>query len=158
MLDRKEYLPGVDYDEFREIQKDLPEPQKMRISVCEFQGKPVSTSIGSAIGNTGIYLLGATGTEGLNLKGSYLLQWRMIEWFKEKGCRWYDLGGINPEKNPGVYHFKAGLSGVDICHIGQFEVCKSSISSFLVKSGDLFQKSSKHILPSLKEKLKFLER
>ena len=139
MLDRKEYLPGVDYDEFREIQKDLPEPLKMRIIVCEFQGKPVSTSIGSAIGNTGIYLLGATGTEGLNLKGSYLLQWRMIQWLKDKGCRWYDLGGINPEKNPGVYHFKAGLSGKDVCHIGQFEICPSVLSRIVVKFGEFMR-------------------
>jgi lipid II:glycine glycyltransferase (peptidoglycan interpeptide bridge formation enzyme) len=34
---RKHYVPGVDYDEFREIQKDLPDSLKMKIIVCEYQ-------------------------------------------------------------------------------------------------------------------------
>ena len=33
------------------------------------------------------------------------------EWIKEKGLRYYDLNGINPETNPGTYHFKRGLAG-----------------------------------------------
>jgi lipid II:glycine glycyltransferase (peptidoglycan interpeptide bridge formation enzyme) len=137
MLERKKYQPGVDHDEFREIQKKLPEHLKMRVFICEYEGKPVTATIGSAIGNTGIYLLGATGDKGLQLKGAYLSQWLMIQWMKEHGCHWYDLGGINPEKNPGVYHFKAGLSGRDVHHIGQYELCQNLISSFSVK---LFEK------------------
>ena len=40
-------------------------------------------------------------TEGLNSKGAYLLQWTMIQWLKENGITWYDLGGIDPEGNRG---------------------------------------------------------
>lgn len=137
MQSRKQYEPGVDYDEFREIQKNLLQPLKMRIVVCEYESKPVVATIMSAIGDTGIYLLGATGDKGLNLKGAYISQWLMIKWLKERGCKWYDLGGINPEKNPGVYHFKVGLSGKDVSHIGQFEICRDLKSSFSVK---LFEK------------------
>jgi lipid II:glycine glycyltransferase (peptidoglycan interpeptide bridge formation enzyme) len=132
MLERKRYEPGVDYGEFKEIQKDLPEHLKMRVIICEYEGEPVTATIGSAIGNTGIYLLGATGDKGLQLKGAYLTQWLMIRWMKEQSCHWYDLGGINPEKNPGVYHFKAGLSGTDKSHIGQFELCQNILSSQFV--------------------------
>ncbi len=133
MQSRKQYKPGVDYDEFRIIQEKLPQQLKMRIHVCEFEGKPVTATLVSAVGDSGIYLLGATGDEGLKLKGAYLSQWLIIQWLKKRGCRWYDLGGINPEKNPGVYHFKAGLSGKDVCHIGQYELCDNPISSFSVK-------------------------
>jgi len=139
MMIRKQYEPGVDYGEFREIQKDLPETQKMRIIVCSYEGKPVTATIGSAIGNTGIYLLGATGNTGLQLKGAYLSQWLMIGWMKDRGCRWYDLGGINPESNPGVYHFKAGLSGREVHHIGQVEICQSKVSKLVVKIVDWFR-------------------
>lgn len=134
MLERKKYEPGVDYDEFRKIQEDLPEHLKMRVIICEYEGEPVTATIGSAIGNTGIYLLGATGDKGLKLKGAYLSQWLMIQWLKERGCLWYDLGGINPEKNPGVYHFKAGLSGSDVHHVGQFEISQSIFSKQIVKN------------------------
>jgi lipid II:glycine glycyltransferase (peptidoglycan interpeptide bridge formation enzyme) len=142
MLARKGFVPGVDYNEFREIQKDLPDPHKMKIMVCEFEGEPICAAICSAIGNTGIYLLGATANRGMKLKGSYLLQWRMIQWLKEQGCQWYDLGGINPDKNPGVYHFKAGIagkSGKDAVRIGQFEMCGNIISSSLVRIGDMLR-------------------
>ena len=136
MIARKKFVPGVDYDEFRKIQKNLPDPLKMKIMLCEYDGKPVSALVGTAIGDTGIYLLGATSSKGMKTKGSYLLQWEMIKFLKELGCRYYDLGGINPDKNPGVYHFKAGLGGKDVYHIGQFEACESLISSFLVKYGN----------------------
>lgn len=132
MLERKQFEPGVDYSEFRKIQNDLPEHLKMKIIICLHEGEPVSATIGSAIGNTGIYLLGATGDRGLQLKGAYLSQWIMIQWMKDKGCRWYDLGGINPDKNPGVYHFKAGLSGTDVYHIGQFEISQNRLSKLAV--------------------------
>lgn len=133
---RKAYIPGVNYDEFGEIQKDLPKSLKMMIMICEQKEEPICALVGSVIGDTGIYLLGATGDKGLNLKGSYLLQWRMIQRLKEFGCRWYDLGGINPEKNPGVYHFKTDLSGKDVYHLGQFEVYQNHLNSFFVKMAD----------------------
>ena len=129
-------MPEVDYEEFREIQKELPVPLKMKIMLCEYEGEPINAAICTAIGNTGIYLLGASGAKGLKLKGAYLLQWQMIRWFKERNCRWYDVGGINPDKNPGVFHFKAGLSGKDVRHIGQLETCESLLSSCLVDWGE----------------------
>jgi lipid II:glycine glycyltransferase (peptidoglycan interpeptide bridge formation enzyme) len=124
MISRKKYRPGVDYNEFREIQNDLPPNQKMKIFICSYDGEPVSAAIVSAIGNTGIYLLGATGEKGLKVKGSYLLQWKIVQWLKSIQCEWYDLGGINPDSNPGVYLFKSGLSGKDTKYIGIYEFSK----------------------------------
>lgn len=135
-LNRKKYIPGVDYEEFREIQKELPEPLKMKIMLCEYEGEPITAAICTSIGNTGIYMLGASGDKGLQLKGAYMLQWLMIRWLKDRNCCWYDLGGINPEENPGVFHFKAGLSGKDVYHIGQFETCESLLSSCVVNWGE----------------------
>ena len=78
---------------------------------------PVAGLVASAMGDSAIYLLGATSDAGLNSKGAYLLQWTLIPWLKERGVKSYDLGGIDPEGNPGVYHFKRGLSGIDTCQI-----------------------------------------
>lgn len=134
MHDRKKYIPGVDYNEFRLIQQSLPEPLKMKILISEHEGKALTVTIGSIIGDTGIYLLGATGNEGMKMKGAYLLQWRLIDIMKESGCKWYDLGGIDPIENPGVYHFKSGISLRDVCHIGQFEISTSKCSSMIVQN------------------------
>jgi lipid II:glycine glycyltransferase (peptidoglycan interpeptide bridge formation enzyme) len=136
MLERKTFIPGVDYDEFGRIQEDLPEDLKMRVSVAVFEGEPVAVAVASAIGDTGIYLLGATGDKGMKLKGSYLVQWSIIRWLKASGSRWYDLGGINPEQNPGVFYFKSGLTGIDSRHLGQYESRANLASHFLLDLAD----------------------
>jgi lipid II:glycine glycyltransferase (peptidoglycan interpeptide bridge formation enzyme) len=134
MHDRKKYIAGVDYNEFRDIQKDLPEQLKMIIIICENEEKALTATVGSLIGDRGIYLLGATGNEGMKMKGAYLLQWRLIEMMKGKGYKWYDLGGIDPDDNPGVYHFKSGISRREANHIGQFELSGSSSSRLIVEA------------------------
>jgi lipid II:glycine glycyltransferase (peptidoglycan interpeptide bridge formation enzyme) len=132
MQDRKQYQPTIDYVEFGDIQRKLPELMKMHIVICKHEGQPVTATIGSAVGDTGIYLLGATGEMGMKQKSAYLSQWKMILWLQERGCRWYDLGGIDPDNNPGVYHFKVGMTGADVRHIGQYEVRSSAVSSLAV--------------------------
>jgi lipid II:glycine glycyltransferase (peptidoglycan interpeptide bridge formation enzyme) len=143
LLIRKGYKAGVDYEEFGRIQKKLPDTLKMKVIVCNFGGEPVSAAVCTAIGDTGIYILGATGDKGLELKGSYLLQWRIIKWLKEKGCRWYDLGGINPEANPGVYQFKAGLGGRMVSQLGNFEMQGNRMSALLLNGAEQMKKLKK---------------
>ncbi len=136
MWSRKQFDTTVDVNEFGRICDDLPAGLKLKILVCEHQGKPVSSIVCSVIGDTGIYLLGATHDEGLNTKGAYLLQWTMIRWLKENGFQFYDLGGIDPEQNPGVYHFKQGFSAQDVSRIAPLEACEDFISALGMKAMD----------------------
>lgn len=112
---------------------------KMHIVICKHEGEPVTATIASAIGDRGIYLLGATGEAGMKQKSAYLSQWQMILWLRERGCHWYDLGGIDPENNPGVYHFKVGMSSVDVSHIGQYEVSGNIMSSISVRYAEKYR-------------------
>jgi lipid II:glycine glycyltransferase (peptidoglycan interpeptide bridge formation enzyme) len=134
MRKRKTFESTVDVEEFGRIQENLPESQRMRILLCQAGDGPVAGLVASAMGDSAVYLLGATSDDGLNSKGAYLLQWTLIKWLKENGFRWYDLGGINPERNPGVYHFKKGLSGADVCRVGPMVACRSVVSSTIVKT------------------------
>jgi lipid II:glycine glycyltransferase (peptidoglycan interpeptide bridge formation enzyme) len=136
LLARKQFDTTVDIDEFARIQQDLPEPLKMRVLLCEKDGKLLAGLVGAGFGDTGIYLLGATSSEGMKAKGSYLLQWRMMQWLRASGCRWYDLGGINPERNPGVFHFKSGLGGAEVLQCESREVSGSSWSSLCVNTAE----------------------
>jgi hypothetical protein len=136
MMSRKQFDTTVDAREFRRLQQRLPEPQKMLIMISAKDGVPQSGLVATRVGDTGIYLLGATSNDGMKSKGSYLLQWRMMSRLKEHGCRWYDLGGINPEANPGVYHFKAGMGGVEATALGRFELRNSWISGAAVSAGE----------------------
>lgn len=134
MLKRKAFETTVDIEEFERIQESLPESHRMRILICEQSGVPVAGIVASAMGDSGIYLLGATSDVGLNSKGAYLLQWTMIQWLKENGYRYYDLGGINPEGNAGVYSFKKGLSGTDVSQLRPFLACDNVVSSMIVRA------------------------
>ena len=128
MLARKQFSASSDIREFERIQQDLPKSQRMKVFICEHEGIPAAGLVGTAMGNTAIYLLGATNEQGMKSKGAYLLQWRMIQWLKENGIMHYDLGGINPQNNPGVYHFKQGLSGVDVLYMKPLIACNNIAS------------------------------
>jgi lipid II:glycine glycyltransferase (peptidoglycan interpeptide bridge formation enzyme) len=139
MMGRKQFETTVSPPEFRQIQQRLPKDQKMIVLLAEKEGKLMSGIVGSALGDTGIYLLGATSDVGMKSKGSYLLQWRMMQRLKERGCKWYDLGGINPKRNPGVYHFKQGFGGQEVCQLNRVELKGSLLSGFCVGLGDRAQ-------------------
>jgi len=141
MRERKTFESTVSVDEMSRIQQALPEPQRMHVLTCQDKGVPVAGIVVSAMGNSAIYLLGATSDAGLNSKGAYFLQWTMMSWLKERGIETYDLGGIDPEENPGVYYFKRGLSGLDIRQINPFAASKSAVSFGMVKAGIAVQRT-----------------
>jgi hypothetical protein len=134
MLKRKSFETTVDVAEFGRIQEDLPKNHRMQILICQQAGVPVAGIVCSAMGDSAVYLLGATSDSGLTAKGAYLLHWTWIRHLKERGFRWYDLGGIDPERNPGVYHFKSGLSGVDCTHINALIASNGTFSSTIIES------------------------
>jgi len=145
---RKAFETTVNADEFGRIQEALAESQRMRVLICLDKGIPVAGLVASAIGNSAIYLLGATSDAGLNAKGAYLLQWELICWLKKCGIKSYDLGGIDPEENPGVYYFKRGLSGVDTCQMRPYVASDSAVSSGMVKAGLVMQRTFRASLKS----------
>jgi hypothetical protein len=135
MTERKQYVPSIEIAEYRSMQRDLPDNFKMHLIICLLDDVPCAGIICGAIGNTGIFLFGATSNNGLKSKGSYLLQWKAIEWLKHNNFTSYDLNGINPEKNPGTYQFKSGLSGKNGREgqfIGRFDTYNSGIDYLLI--------------------------
>ena len=141
MRSRKEFETTVDVEEFGRIHQDLEERHRMRVLICEDKGVPVAGLVASAMGDSAIYLLGATSDEGLHSKGAYLLQWTLIRWLKENDIRWYDLGGIDPEGNPGVFSFKRGMSGSDLFQMNPLVASNSAVSSAIAKAGLAMQRA-----------------
>ncbi len=140
MHNRKKFKEFVDVESFRNMQQLLPTQNKMKIFIAYFENNPVASIVVSAMGNTGIYLLGGSNETGLKYSASYLLQWKAIEWMKEKNIQYYDLGGIDPETNPGVYTFKKGLGGEDISFIGTYELSNGFLSKAIVNVAEKLRK------------------
>jgi len=136
--DRKHFTPGADCRSFARMQQDLPEPLKMRVIIAERAGLPLAGAVCSAVGDTGVYLFGATARDGLKVAASNLVQWRAMRWLCEQGCEWYDLGGVDERRNPGVFHFKrgiAGKNGIMVVSIGSFVASRSRLRMLLMLAG-----------------------
>jgi len=131
MHKRKKFAEFVNLNDYHQIQEHLDNQSKMKIMICENEGKPVSGLMWSAIGDTGIPIFSATGDQGLKLNSSYLLRWKLIMDLKNSGCRFLDQGGINPKLNPGGYYFKRNMGGEDIHLFGQYIISPNKLYTLL---------------------------
>jgi hypothetical protein len=61
MRQRKTFETTVDVEEFGRIQETLAPCQRMQVMICEASGVPAAGLVVSAMGDSAIYLLGATG-------------------------------------------------------------------------------------------------
>jgi len=148
MVSRKNFVEPNDIHQFRHIQEQLPEEQKMQIMLCKSDGEISAGLIWSAMGNMGIELFAATGDAGTTTKGSYLLRWRLVEKLKQGNFRLYNLNGINPVVNPGGYKFKnelAGGNGRDVHYLGRFDANDGGLSSLFVESADALRSNYRRV-------------
>jgi hypothetical protein len=139
MVARKGFPEPNDINQFRAIQRRLPDPFKMKIMLCWSRNELCAGLISSTMGNTAVYLFGATSDAGLRSRGSYLLHWKLIESLKQQGIANYDLNGIDPVLNPGTYKFKADLCGPhgkDLYFPGRFDAAGTPLSHGCVMFGE----------------------
>jgi lipid II:glycine glycyltransferase (peptidoglycan interpeptide bridge formation enzyme) len=131
MVSRKDYPNPVDIARFVAMSKAQPDSLKPLVVLASLGGEVIAGGVFSVVGTTGIYLLGGTSKKGLAVKASYLVQWRAIEWMKQRGLSVYDVGGTDRVRSPGTYHFKAGICGKDPreqTRLGTFVACSSPLS------------------------------
>lgn len=136
MLARKRFDTTVDVAEFERMQRRLPESQKLLVLICLSAGVPVAGLVLATVGKTSILQLAATGDSGMDTRGSFLLQWHAMRRLRESGHDWYDLGGINREKNPGVYMFKTRMGGIETAQLAAVQLSHTPLSRIVVALGE----------------------
>lgn len=72
-------------------------------------------------GNTACDFLAATTEEGRKHYSSFATFWHLANELSRRGVIRYDLGGIDPQGNKGVFDFKNGTGAVQISYGGEFE-------------------------------------
>jgi peptidoglycan pentaglycine glycine transferase (the first glycine) len=100
-------------------------PGQGQLLLAEYQGKLLAGLVVLALGETAIYMYGASSDEERQRMPTYLLQWEAMLWARAQGCRTYDLWGV-PDADEatleakftergdglwGVYRFKRGFGG-----------------------------------------------
>jgi lipid II:glycine glycyltransferase (peptidoglycan interpeptide bridge formation enzyme) len=109
--------PGV----FVRTQQMLSNREKMNAVVAYLDDQPIAVHITSHLGNTGLGILAAVNEMGLQCGATYLVWWRTLLAAKRAGMKKYDLGGVDPEKNPKVFQFKSRMGSEEAYHLGAFE-------------------------------------
>ena len=121
--------------------------------LVEQDGVPVAGHVSSALGQSKVFLFGASTPEGNRHKASYLLQWDALTAARSRGMKWYDLGGIDPAENEGVYRFKARMSGIDVTAPGPFELLPNGVRAWVTRAAERvyrllqLRKSGPHLRP-----------
>lgn len=93
-------------------------------------GQIVAARAGGWLGSYGHDLFAATSVEGRKNYASYVVLWRLLQELKQRGVTTYDLGGVDRENNPGVFHFKHGVGGAVVQRPGEWEWSNSPALSW----------------------------
>jgi len=122
-----------------------------RLYMAFHEGQPIAGTLAIHYGDKVWYLYGASSNEHRNLMPNYLLQWEMIRWSIETGCRIYDFRGVSgdvSEDNPlyGLYRFKKGFGGDFTEFVGEMDlVLNRPVYGFVEKSTALFKELRKTV-------------
>jgi hypothetical protein len=122
LVAEKKFSVDLDSVFYANVQKVAANQEKYVVILAEYEGKPIAGHVASILGNTCVYLLGAANNVGREMNAAYLLQWKAIQLGKAAGCCWYDLGGIDPDGNKGVYNFKNRMGGREITMPGVYQL------------------------------------
>jgi lipid II:glycine glycyltransferase (peptidoglycan interpeptide bridge formation enzyme) len=72
-------------------------------------------------GNSCLDMFAAATTKARKVYATYGLLWSIVQFCCENNILHYDLGGIDPVANPGVYNFKKGTGARKVEYIGEWE-------------------------------------
>jgi lipid II:glycine glycyltransferase (peptidoglycan interpeptide bridge formation enzyme) len=136
LVARKSFDAPLGPDFYAQLQRQLPTAERLLVAIAQVDDEPAAGIVASIHGDTAVYLLGASNDAGRKRNASYLLQWKVIEAAMARGCRWYDLGGVDVEANPGVYKFKLGLGGEELVSPGPFELAGDRLRWTTVRAAE----------------------
>jgi len=71
-------------------------------------------------GSACTYWVGWSSEKGRKLNANNFLLWNVILEMKDRGYKWFDLGGIDQKSTPTISSFKRGMSGAEYTLIGEW--------------------------------------
>lgn len=136
MSERKAFRAELDAEFYAALQPRLVPEERLEVRLAQLGDAVVAGTATSSMGDSCVYVLGASSAEGRDAQASYLLLWESILASRERGLRWLDLGGVDPEGNPGVARFKQGISRLEVCAPGPFQALPGSARGRLVLAAE----------------------
>jgi hypothetical protein len=88
-------------------------------------GQLIALRACALVGDRAWDLMAAAGEKARKVYASYITLWRLVEECHHRGVRFYDLAGIDPHGNKGVWYFKRGTGAVSHEYLGEWEIATS---------------------------------
>ncbi len=126
--------------------------ENARIYLAYYEGKPIAGALDVLCGDKVWYVYGASSNEYRNVMPNHLVQWEMIKWAMESGCKYYDFrGGYPDEDNPlhGIFKFKRGFCNDYMELMGEADLIIDKIGFTAVNAAQKLAKSTRKIRAKL---------
>jgi hypothetical protein len=95
---------------------------ELRVFRCDDDsGNPLAVRGALIFGDKAWDIFAAVSTQGRKQYSSYVTAWSLLNHCGAENCKTYDLSGIDPINNKGVYDFKHGTGATEIKYIGEWE-------------------------------------
>ena len=82
--------------------------------LARYAGQVAAGALAMRCGRSVHYMWGASDRSFAKHRPGEAVQWAMIEWALQRQCTTYDLEGIVPDPNSGVYAFKRRMGGAEV--------------------------------------------
>lgn len=82
------------------------------------EGRPVAGLVMLKFGGVADSIVAWFGDDGRKVKAGNAITWGAIQEMQRRGCRLYDVGGINSDK--GFSNFKSGMNGAEYFLLGEY--------------------------------------
>ncbi|MGZ8846940.1 MAG: lipid II:glycine glycyltransferase FemX [Pyrinomonadaceae bacterium] len=106
--------------EVEELLRNLK--QQLVLYRCDDQNHEVVSLLGCMVaGDQACAVFWATSEAGRKLHASYATFWAIVQHCRRIGIRSYDLAGIDPVRNHGVYRFKRATGATPIEYLGEWD-------------------------------------
>lgn len=100
------------------------------VSCRDTAGTLVAFRACATFGDRAWDMLAATAVAGRRTYASYAAFWALAQECHRRGIRQYDLSGVDPVGNRGVYDFKQGTGAAPVAYLGEWEWAYPHMFSF----------------------------
>ncbi|MEO5974658.1 MAG: peptidoglycan bridge formation glycyltransferase FemA/FemB family protein [Ilumatobacteraceae bacterium] len=104
----------------------------LMVKCTNSQGELLALRGAIRLGHKAFDMFAATSPAGRKEYASNLCFWKLIELCERDGITHYDLSGVDPERNEGVYNFKKGIGATDFTYLGEWSYSRPRIVGAIV--------------------------
>ena len=113
---------------------DTSGPRLLYFIACNKAGEPVAMNLNLLYAHTLTYLYGASYTGSASKRAPAYLHWKTMDYARENGFEYYDLGGVDEAHWHGLTYFKRQFGGETLEYMGVIDiVLKPTLYAFYNK-------------------------